>query len=126
MTAFNIVFGFIIGAATGSFLTAALYRLPRGYTLSGRSICPSCGRQLKNQDNIPLLGYLRLRGKSSCCGEVIPIRYFLYELSAAIIGALIGYLGGLLACFITLGVVVLVSLIWSFLTERRPVGGVDD
>lgn len=121
MTALNIIFGFLLGAVTGSFLTAALWRLPRGYEITGRSVCPSCGKQLSNKDNIPIVGYLKLGGRSGCCDNPIPIRYLLYELAAALVGAGIGYFAGLLYCFLALGAVVVASIIWSLFTERRPV-----
>lgn len=123
MTAFNTVFGLILGAVTGSFLTAALWRLPRGYEITGRSICPGCSKQLSNKDNIPIIGYIKLRGRSSCCGKPIAIRYLLYEVSAALVGAIIGYTLGITACFLTLAIIIVIAIVWSLFTERRPVNG---
>ena len=117
----EIVFGFLIGASCGSFLSCAAWRLPRGYALTGRSICPQCDRQLDDFDNIPLVGYLRLKGKSSCCDNPIGSRYFLLELLFAIIGSLIAVFAGLVALFLLLLAMIVVSLLISLTTERRPV-----
>ena len=56
----------LFGLIVGSFLNAAIYRLPReGMTLGSpkRSLCPSCGRQVRARENIPVLSWLWLRGR---------------------------------------------------------------
>lgn len=75
----------VFGAVLGSFVNAAVYRLPRGVSLlrKSRSFCPHCKKNLRWYHNIPLLSWLFLRGKCAYCGEPIPVRYFLVELLAA-------------------------------------------
>jgi leader peptidase (prepilin peptidase)/N-methyltransferase len=45
-----------------------------------RSRCPNCGHQLAWHENIPLLSWLRLRGRCSGCGTPISMRYPAVEL----------------------------------------------
>ncbi|RME26731.1 MAG: prepilin peptidase [Candidatus Zixiibacteriota bacterium] len=70
----------VLGLAIGSFLNAAIYRIPRQKKLSrGRSVCPHCDYQLRWFHNIPLLSYLFLRGKCANCHRKISPRYPLVE-----------------------------------------------
>lgn len=77
------------GACVGSFLNVVIYRLPQEdpakRSLGGRSHCPHCGRQIAWHDNVPILGWLWLRGRARCCGNAIAVRYPLVEaLTAAL------------------------------------------
>ena len=75
------VFVFAIGACVGSFLNVVVYRLPIGRSLiTPPSACPKCGHKLAAWDNIPVLGWLLLRGKCRYCHEPISPRYPLVEL----------------------------------------------
>lgn len=75
------VFVFAIGACVGSFLNVVVYRLPIGRSLiTPPSACPKCGHKLAARDNIPVLGWLLLRGKCRYCGVPISPRYPLVEL----------------------------------------------
>ncbi len=44
-----------------------------------RSRCPQCGRELRWHENLPLVGWLRLKGRCAGCGGAISIRYPLVE-----------------------------------------------
>ena len=76
----------VLGACVGSFLSLAAWRLPRGESLTWpASHCPACGRTLAWRDNLPLLGWLWLRGRCRTCGAPIPLRDWLTEgLTAAL------------------------------------------
>ena len=68
------------GLVVGSFLNVVAYRLPAGRSLvTPRSSCPDCGTPIKPYDNIPLLGWLLLRGHCRSCGKAISGRYPLIE-----------------------------------------------
>ncbi len=69
------------GLVVGSFLNVVAYRLPLGLSLAlPASYCPSCGTPIKPYDNIPVLGWLLLRGRCRSCREAISPRYPLVEL----------------------------------------------
>jgi prepilin signal peptidase PulO-like enzyme (type II secretory pathway) len=74
------VVGFI-GASTASFLCLVADRLPEGRNITtARSECV-CGHQLTFFENLPVAGWLRLRGVAACCGTTIPPRYLYAELA---------------------------------------------
>lgn len=80
------------GLAVGSFLNVCIYRLPRGQSVvRPASRCPQCGTPLRWYDNVPLVGYLLLRGRCRSCRAAISVMYPLIE---AITGAVFvtGYL----------------------------------
>src|SRR3954453_14610694 len=82
-----IPFLFGLGACVGSFLNVVVWRLPRGESLvTPPSHCPKCGNRLKWYDNIPVLGWIKLRGKCRFCGLPISPRYPIVE---AITGGLL-------------------------------------
>ena len=69
-----------LGLSFGSFLNVVIYRLPRGESLSHPpSRCPGCGKGIRIYDNIPVLGWLLLRGRARCCKIRITARYPLIE-----------------------------------------------
>jgi len=75
----------LIGAAIGSFLNVCIYRLPRRESLVWpASHCTSCGRTLSWYENVPILGWLALRGRCRTCGERISIVYPIVELVTAV------------------------------------------
>ena len=72
---------FIVGAAIGSFLNVCIGRWPEGLSvIRPRSRCPNCGHQIKASENIPILGWLLLRGRCSNCHDRISIQYPIVEL----------------------------------------------
>ena len=75
----------VLGAAIGSFLNVVAYRLPRSESLvHPPSRCPGCDSQIKAYDNIPVLGWLLLRGRCRQCGMHISPRYPVVEALTAI------------------------------------------
>lgn len=79
--AFFALFWFAaLGSVIGSFLNVVIYRLPLGMSLSfPGSHCPKCKHAIRWYDNVPVLGWLRLRGKCRDCGASIHLRYPLIE-----------------------------------------------
>jgi leader peptidase (prepilin peptidase)/N-methyltransferase len=76
----TVVFGFAWGAMLGSFLNVVAHRLPRGESLvHHRSRCPRCGAAIRARDNVPVFGWLSLRGRCRDCGRPIATRYPLVE-----------------------------------------------
>jgi leader peptidase (prepilin peptidase) / N-methyltransferase len=76
---------FLLGASIGSFLNVVIYRLPAGLSLLWPpSRCPQCGHQLGATENVPILGWLMLRGRCRHCQTKISVRYPLVESLTAI------------------------------------------
>jgi leader peptidase (prepilin peptidase) / N-methyltransferase len=81
---------FCLGAAIGSFINVVVYRVPAGLSLIWPpSRCPKCLHQLGAGENIPMLGWLVLRGKCRHCRTPISIRYPLVEAATAIVFVLV-------------------------------------
>lgn len=91
------VFVFALGAVVGSFLNVCIYRIPQKETLweslkglqSPPSTCPRCRTQIKWYDNVPIFGWLWLRGRCRACRMRISIRYPAIELFNALLWVLI-------------------------------------
>lgn len=61
------------------------YRVPRGESVaSPPSHCPSCNAPIRNRHNIPVLGWVLLRGKCFDCAAPFSVRYPLVEAGTAI------------------------------------------
>lgn len=101
----------VVGLCVGSFLNVVIHRLPRMMEaqwradcaeLEGRappegepfnlvrprSRCPACGTPIRAIHNIPLVGWLALRGKCAACKAPISLRYPAVELLAGAIAVL--------------------------------------
>lgn len=77
---------FILGASIGSFLNVVIYRLPQGLSLLyPPSRCPNCQQRLKPYDNVPVLGWLWLKGRCRFCRQPISIRYPLVEAATGLL-----------------------------------------
>ncbi|MBE9118400.1 prepilin peptidase [Lusitaniella coriacea LEGE 07157] len=71
---------FALGASIGSFLNVVVYRLPEGLSiLFPPSRCPHCLHQLGKRENIPVFGWIGLKGRCLNCKAPISIRYPLVE-----------------------------------------------
>ena len=69
-----------IGACIGSFLNVVAYRTPRGMSVVWKpSHCPRCGHDIRPRDNLPVLGWLLLRGRCRDCQAPISPRYAIVE-----------------------------------------------
>jgi leader peptidase (prepilin peptidase) / N-methyltransferase len=82
------------------------------------SRCPSCGHRIRWHENIPVLGWLRLRGRCSACGVKISARYPLVELSTGLLFAAVAWQFGakpvsLLYCGLVAALVALTMIDWD-------------
>ncbi len=74
----------VLGGSFGSFLNVVVYRIPAGISLvKPGSHCPACRHPIRPRDNIPVLGWLLLRGRCRDCGAWISARYPAVEALAA-------------------------------------------
>ena len=86
MAAWAYVLVGLLGLVVGSFLNVVIYRVPRGESLvSPGSHCPSCGTPIRPWHNIPVVGWLVLRGRCAVCGAPIGARYPLVEAGTAVL-----------------------------------------
>jgi len=77
----------LFGSLWGSFFNVAIYRWPRGMSVvKPPSHCPSCGAPVRWYLNVPVLGYLLLRGRARCCGAKLTARYVWVELLSGVLG----------------------------------------
>ncbi|MEA9443991.1 A24 family peptidase [Candidatus Fukatsuia symbiotica] len=107
------IFFIILGSCVGSFLNIIIYRTPiilrnkwdkeigllndnthdldiKKYNLFiPCSSCPHCQKKIPLIYNIPILGWLYLRGKSKCCNNKISLHYPIVEMLTAILTVLI-------------------------------------
>lgn len=77
----------LFGALWGSFFNVAIYRWPRGMSVvKPASHCPHCGARVRWYLNVPIVGYLVLRGRAACCGAPLTPRYAWVEALSAVLG----------------------------------------
>lgn len=71
---------FVFGLLVGSFLNVLIARLPYEKSIVWPSSrCFACFRPIRWLDNVPIIGYLRLRGKCRQCGARFSSRYLWVE-----------------------------------------------
>ena len=90
LAAYAPVFG-VLGAIFGSFLNVCIARWPKDESvIRPRSRCPGCGNAIAWHDNIPVAGWLMLRGRCRQCSARISVQYPLVEAATAVlwVGAL--------------------------------------
>lgn len=76
------------GLAVGSFLNVVAARVPLGRSIvKPRSACMTCGTEIRERDNIPVVSYLLLHGRCRTCGAPIGWRYPAVELVTALLAA---------------------------------------
>jgi len=114
-----LIFVGIFSLIIGSFLNAAIYRLPimmqkewhqeckellqdteqkedakeeeKFNLMTPRSTCPSCGHMITALENIPVISYLFLKGKCSSCKTPISFQYPLVEIFTAALSIFIAW-----------------------------------
>lgn len=89
---FFLALAFVFGASWASFFGVVIERNAARESLGGRSHCV-CGRQLTWYENIPVVSWLALGGKTRCCGKRIPIWYLVSELLAGAISSSLAWWG---------------------------------
>jgi leader peptidase (prepilin peptidase)/N-methyltransferase len=91
-----IAFFFLLGIVVGSFLNVCIARIPEGMSIvTPGSRCPRCATPIKAYDNVPLLGWLWLKGRCRSCGLRISPMYPLVELLTGLL---------FVACYLDFGI----------------------
>ena len=82
---FWLIFAFGVGACVGSLLNVVVARLPLEKSiLWPGSRCGSCFQSISTFANLPILGYIFLRGRCRTCGAGFSSRYMWVELGTAL------------------------------------------
>jgi leader peptidase (prepilin peptidase) / N-methyltransferase len=81
-----VVWVFVLGLGIGSFLNVLIARMPfdKSVIWPG-SRCGACHRPLAFRDNLPIIGYLLLRGKCRMCGTQFSSSYLWVELGTGVL-----------------------------------------
>lgn len=115
---------FAFGLAIGSFLNVVVWRVPRGESVvHPPSACPVCHNPIRPRDNLPVLGWLLLKGKCRDCGNPISARYPLVELGTAVLLAVMAARFGLdpvLPAYLYLAAVGLALALIDLDVQRLP------
>jgi leader peptidase (prepilin peptidase)/N-methyltransferase len=86
----------VLGLLIGSFLNVVAWRVPRGESVvSPPSACPQCHQLIRPRDNVPVVGWLLLRGRCRDCGNPISARYPIVEAATGLLFALTAWRFGL-------------------------------
>ena len=76
---------FILGLGVGSFLNVLIARLPyEKSVIWPNSRCFVCFQKIGILDNLPIIGYLRLRGRCRKCGATFSSKYLWVELGTGL------------------------------------------
>lgn len=90
MEILSIVTVLIVGLVFGSFMNVLIYRVPREKPMgASRSYCPRCGHKIAFYQNIPVFGYIFLRGRCAYCKGSISLRYPIVEIVTGLLFLLI-------------------------------------
>ena len=102
-----IAFIFVFGLVIGSFLNVCILRIPEDISIvAPASRCPRCQTPIKWYDNVPVLGWLWLRGQCRTCGVTISPMYPLVELATGLL---------FVACYLEFGISQ-TAIKWLFFT----------
>lgn len=111
-----VVGAVLLGLAIGSFLNVVAWRLPRSESLSRpASHCPNCESPIRARHNVPVFGWLVLRGRCFDCGEPISAQYPLVEtVTGAAFGVVAGRVGlhGELVAYLVAVALLVVGALW--------------
>jgi leader peptidase (prepilin peptidase) / N-methyltransferase len=115
----------LLGLAVGSFVNVVAYRVPRGESVvSPPSACPRCREPIRPRHNVPVLGWLVLRGRCHDCSLPISARYPLVEAGTGALFAVAGFHFAdrptLLAAYLTFAAVAVALALIDLDVRRLP------
>jgi leader peptidase (prepilin peptidase)/N-methyltransferase len=122
--AFLLVVVGVLGLAVGSFLNVVVHRLPRDQSLlQPGSRCPRCRQRIRPWHNLPVLGWLVLRGRCAQCRQRISARYPLVEVGTSLLFVAVGARFGAtpaLAAYLYLAAVAVALALIDLDARRLP------
>ncbi len=81
-----LLFVTAVGACIGSLTNVLVYRIPLGLdVVTPTSRCPKCNEKLTWRENIPIFGWILLRGKCRFCKAKISAEYPIVETFVALL-----------------------------------------
>lgn len=136
----------VLGLMIGSFMNVVIHRLPKMMEIAWEdeaaqargeeppprerynlmvpaSACPHCGHKIRPWENVPVLGWMMLRGRCAGCGAGISPRYPVVEAITGALGAIAVWhfgptLAGLAAFGLTCALITLTFI--DFDTQLLP------
>lgn len=90
-TLYFVVVAGLFGLVIGSFLNVVAYRVPAGIPLTRESRCPQCDAPVRWWQNVPVAGWIALRGRCASCGAAISARYPLVEATTGVSFAVVAW-----------------------------------
>ena len=93
LTIFLVVVAGVLGLLIGSFLNVVAYRVPAHISLLRESRCPHCDAAIKPWHNVPVLGWIVLRGRCANCKAPISPRYPVVEAITGLAFAVVTWWG---------------------------------
>ena len=91
VTLYLVVVAGLLGLVIGSFLNVVAYRVPAGISLLRESRCPHCDAPVRWWQNVPVVGWLALRGRCASCGAGISARYPIVEAVTGLLFAFVAW-----------------------------------
>src|SRR4030065_2719069 len=109
-----LIFSFLFGAVVGSFLNVCIYRIPLGISIAyPPSRCPGCGASIPFYLNIPVIGYLVIRGRCASCKVSISPLYPAGDVSTGLFAVALflrfGVSAGLFVYFALISALIVIS-----------------
>ena len=115
-----ILLSIVLGSIWGSFANVCIHRLPKEQSVvKGRSYCPSCEKEIKWFDNIPVISFIFLRAKCRNCKEKIKLTYFIVEILSIFSFFLIYYFFGLTITTLLLMILSIFFIIIYFIDLKH-------
>lgn len=93
LVAFLVVVSGVFGLIIGSFINVVAYRVPAKISLMRESRCPRCDTAIKPWQNVPVLGWIALRGRCASCNAPISPRYPIVEMLTGLAFAAVAWWG---------------------------------
>jgi len=118
------IFFFLFGIVIGSFLNVCISRIPEGLSVvSPGSRCPRCENAIKPYDNIPVLGWILLRGKCRHCHLPISPMYPIVEFLTGVFFVLTYYTFGVTLPtfkFLLFGCLLIILIVTDIVARILP------
>lgn len=84
----------VLGVGVGSISNMIYYKLTtKEEIFSKQPRCGSCGEDLHHLDMLPIIGFLRVKGKCRYCDCDVPKQHLILEIAGGVIGGILAGVG---------------------------------